>query len=114
MVYGAWICLVSPLAAAGLITVGGGRLSRRAAGYVATLACFVAFGGALASFIGVLGRDGGDRSIISTAWTWVAAGSYRSGLEVVVDPLSVLMMLVVAGVGALIVAYSLGYMDGDD
>src|SRR6266480_2075377 len=114
MIYGAWICLVSPLAAAGLITVGGGRLSRRAAGYVATLACFVAFGGSLASFIGLLGRDGGQRRVISTAWTWLAAGSYRSGLEVIIDPLSVFMMLVVAGVGALIVAYSLGYMDGDD
>jgi len=114
MVYGAWICLLSPLAAAGLITAGGERMSRRAAGYVATLACFVAFGGALASFIGLLGRDGGQRSVISTAWTWLAAGSYRSGLEVIIDPLSVFMMLVVAGVGGLIVAYSIGYMDGDD
>src|SRR5881396_1070906 len=114
MVYGAWICLLSPLAAAGLITAGGERLSRRAAGYVATLACFVAFGGALASFIGLLGRDGGQRRVISTAWTWLAAGSYRSGLEVIIDPLSVFMMLVVAGVGGLIVAYSIGYMDGDD
>jgi NADH-quinone oxidoreductase subunit L len=31
-----------------------------------------------------------------------------------IDPLSVFMMLVVAGVGSLIVAYSIGYMDGDD
>jgi NADH-quinone oxidoreductase subunit L len=114
MVYGAWICLLSPLAAAGLITLGSERLSRHAAGYLATLACFVAFGGAVASFIGLLGRDGGDRTIVSTAWTWLAAGSYRSGLEVIIDPLSVFMMLVVAGVGALIVAYSIGYMDGDD
>src|SRR5262249_44536074 len=30
------------------------------------------------------------------------------------DPLSVMMMLIVSGVGALIVAYSIGYMDGDD
>jgi NADH-quinone oxidoreductase subunit L len=114
MIYGAWICLLSPLAAAGLITAGGERLSRRGAGYVATFACFVAFGGALASFIGLLGRDGGQRSVISTAWTWLAAGSYRSGLEVIIDPLSVFMMLVVAGVGGLIVAYSIGYMDGED
>jgi NADH-quinone oxidoreductase subunit L len=113
MIYGAWICLLSPLAAAGVITACGERLSRRAAGYVATLACFVAFGGAIASFIGLLGRDGGQRRVISTAWTWLAAGSYRSGLEVIIDPLSVFMMLVVAGVGALIVAYSIGYMDGD-
>src|SRR6185312_14077860 len=103
-----------PLTAAGLITLGGNRLSRRAAGYLATLACFVAFGGALASFIGLLGRDASDRSITSTAWTWITGGSYRSGLEVLIDPLSVFMMLIVTGVGALIVAYSIGYMDGDN
>jgi NADH-quinone oxidoreductase subunit L len=114
MVWGAWICLLSPLAAACLITLGGERLSRRGAGYLSTLSCFVAFGGALASFIGLLGRDGGDRREISTAWTWITGGSYRSGLEVIIDPLSVFMMLIVAGVGALIVAYSIGYMDGDD
>jgi NADH-quinone oxidoreductase subunit L len=113
MIYGAWICLLSPLAAAVLITLAGERISRRTAGYAATLSCFVAFAGALASFIGLLGRDGGDRSVVSTAWTWISGGSYRSGLELIVDPLSVFMMLVVAGVGALIVGYSIGYMDGD-
>ncbi len=113
MIWGAWICLLSPLAAAGLITVGGQRLSRRGAGYVATLSCFVAFGGALATLIELVGRDGSRRSIVSTAWTWLSGGSYQSGLEVMIDPLSVFMMLVVSGVGALIVAYSIGYMDGD-
>jgi len=113
VIYGAWICLLSPLVAAGLITLGGRRLSRRDAGYLATLSCFVAFGGAVATFIGLLGRDAHDRRIVSTAWTWLSGGSYRSGLEVMIDPLSVFMMLVVAGVGALIVGYSIGYMDGD-
>jgi len=113
LIYGAWICLLSPLAAAALITLGGQRLTRRAAGYLATLSCFVAFGGALATFIGLLGRDGSQRQVVSTAWLWLTGGSYRSGLEVLIDPLSVFMMLVVAGVGALIVAYSIGYMDGD-
>jgi NADH-quinone oxidoreductase subunit L len=114
VVYGAWICLLSPLVSALLITVAGQSISRRTAGYVATLSCFVAFGGAVAAFIGLLGRDAEDRSVISTAWTWLSAGSYRSGLEVLIDPLSTFMMLIVAGVGALIVAYSIGYMDGDN
>ncbi len=113
MIYGAWICLLSPLAAAGLITLGGQRLSRRGAGYIATLSCFVAFGGALATFIALWGRGGAERSIVSTAWTWLSGGSYQSGLEVMIDPLSVFMMLVVSGVGGLIVGYSIGYMDGD-
>src|SRR5213594_3286945 len=114
MIYGAWICLLSPLAAAGLITLTGERISRRTAGYLATLSCFVAFGGAVATFIGLLGREGEQRSIVSTAWTWISGGSYRSGFEVMIDPLSVFMMLIVAGVGCLIVGYSIGYMDGDN
>ncbi len=114
MVYGAWICLLSPLVAACAITLGGTRQSRRAAGYLATASCFVAFAGAVAAFIGLLARQGGDRQIISTAWTWITGGSYQSGLQILIDPLSVFMMLVVSGVGALIVWYSIGYMDGDD
>jgi NADH-quinone oxidoreductase subunit L len=113
MLAGSWICLLSPLAAAALITLAGGRLSRRGAGYLATLACFIAFGGAVAAFIGMVGRDGGDRDVLSTAWTWISGGSYRSGFEILVDPLSVMMMLIVSGVGGLIIAYSIGYMDGD-
>jgi NADH-quinone oxidoreductase subunit L len=112
--YGAWICLLAPLAAAALITLAGGRLSRRGAGYLSTFSCFVAFGGALTTFIVLLGRDPSQRTAVSTAWTWISGGSYRSGFEVLIDPLSVFMMLVVSGVGALIVAYSIGYMDGDD
>src|SRR5256884_4690849 len=114
MIYGAWICLLSPLAAAALITVAGERISRRGAGYLATLSCFVAFGGAIASFVGLLERDGSQRTVVSTAWTWISGGSYRSGFAVMIDPLSVFMMLIVAGVGALIVGYSIGYMDGDN
>jgi NADH-quinone oxidoreductase subunit L len=114
MVWGAWICLLSPLVAACLITIGGQRLSRRASGWLATAACFVAFGGAVASFVGLLTHSASDRQFISTAWTWITGGSYQSGLSVIIDPLSTFMMLIVAGVGALIVWYSIGYMDGDD
>ena len=114
MIWGAWLCLVSPLAAAALITLGGNRLSRRGAGYLATFATFVAFVGAVISFATLLSHDGGDRSHVSTAWTWIGAGSYHSGFSILVDPLSVMMMLIVSGVGSLIVGYSIGYMDGDD
>src|SRR5438309_3092118 len=113
MVAGAWICLLSPLASAILVTLAGTRLSRRGAAYLSTASCFAAFGGALTSFVGLLGEHEHERHHVSTAWTWIQAGSYRSGFAVLVDPLSVMMMLIVSGVGALIVAYSIGYMDGD-
>jgi NADH-quinone oxidoreductase subunit L len=113
MITGAWICLVAPLAGTLAITLAGTRISRRTAAYLSTASCFVAFGGAIASFAGLLGEDASKRHHLSTAWTWIQGGSYHSGFEVLVDPLSVMMMLIVSGVGALIVAYSIGYMDGD-
>ena len=38
MIVAAWICLLSPLGAALLITLFGNGLTRRGAGYLATLA----------------------------------------------------------------------------
>jgi NADH-quinone oxidoreductase subunit L len=113
MIYGSWICLLSPLAAAGLITLAGGRITRRAAGYLATFSCFVSFGGAVAAFVSLLGRNAEQRSVLSIAWIWITGGTYRSSLSLLIDPLSVMMMLIVSGVGALIVLYSIGYMDSD-
>jgi NADH-quinone oxidoreductase subunit L len=110
----AWVCLFAPLAATLAITLGGTRWSRRAAGYLATLSVAVSFAAAVVAFVSILGRDGEDQQHLSTAWTWLSAGNFDVGLTVLVDPLSVFMMLVVSGVGALIVGYSIGYMDGED
>jgi NADH-quinone oxidoreductase subunit L len=114
MVTSAWIALFLPLAAAVAITLCGNALSRRGAAWLATLSVAAAFGCTLASFVTMLGRNNEHRTAYSTAWRWLTAGNLDFGLRIVVDPLSVFMMLVVTGVGALIVAYSIGYMDGAD
>jgi NADH-quinone oxidoreductase subunit L len=114
MIAAAWICLLSPLAATLLITLGWNRLSRRGAGYLATLSVAVSFVAAIVAFAGLLGDSPEHRYHPSTLWSWLTAGQLDFGLRIVVDPLSVFMMLVVSGVGMLIVLYSIGYMDGDD
>src|SRR5919108_3273715 len=114
MTTAAWICLLSPLGAALGITAGGTSLSRRAAGYLATASVGVSFLAALVSFFALTGRAEEERQEVSTLWTWLSAGNFNAGLSILVDPLSVFMMLVVSGVGFLIVAYSIGYMDGSD
>jgi NADH-quinone oxidoreductase subunit L len=110
----AWICLLAPLAGAMLIALAGNRLSRRAAGYLATLSTSVSFVAAIVGFVAMTGENSEERSHVTTAWTWLQAGDFQAGLSLLVDPLSMLMMLIVSGVGSLIVAYSIGYMDGDD
>jgi NADH-quinone oxidoreductase subunit L len=114
LIDGAWICLLAPLAGALLITVTGTALSRRSAAWLSTASVAVAFGGAIWSFVEMQSRKPFDRSEVWTSFTWLQAGSFKVGFSILVDPLSVLMMLVVSGVGMLIVLYSVGYMDGDD
>src|SRR6266404_365002 len=110
---GAWLCLFAPLAGTVLILLAGTRIPRRIAGWVSTTSVFVAFGGAIWAFFAL--RASSNRAGITyTAWTWLQSGQFKVGLSVLVDPLSTFMMLIVAGVGGLIVLYSIGYMDGDD
>ncbi|HUH15196.1 MAG TPA: NADH-quinone oxidoreductase subunit L [Gaiellaceae bacterium] len=113
MIPGAWVCLLAPLAGALLITLAGASISRRTAAWISTLSVFAAFGGAVASFVGLLGREREEREVVTTAWTWLGTQNFEVGLSLLVDPLSVTMMLIVSGVGGLIVLYSVGYMDGD-
>jgi NADH-quinone oxidoreductase subunit L len=114
LIAAAWICLFAPLGAAIAITLLGQRLTRRGAGYLATTSVGMSFVAALVSFAALLGDSPDDRSHPSTLWHWLTAGPYHFNLRILVDPLSTFMMLVVAGVGFLIVWYSIGYMDGDD
>jgi NADH-quinone oxidoreductase subunit L len=114
LIAAAWICLLAPLGAALAITLAGNRITRRVAGYLATASVAVSFVAAVVTFALLLGDSPENRSHPSTLWSWLTAGQLDFGLRILVDPLSVFMMLVVAGVGSLIVAYSIGYMDGDD
>ncbi|MFL6006803.1 MAG: NADH-quinone oxidoreductase subunit L [Gaiellaceae bacterium] len=113
MIAAAWVCLLSPLVGALVITLGGTRIPRRVTGWIATTSTVVAFAGAVVALAKLLSEDASQRHHLSTAYTWLGAGPYHFGLTILVDPLSVFMMLIVSGVGSLIVAYSIGYMDGD-
>ena len=110
----AWICLLLPLAAATAITLAGTRISRRQAGYLSTATTMGAFAAAVVAFVVMLGESPEQRAHYSTSWTWLSAGRYDFGFTILTDQLSVFMMLIVAGVGSLIVAYSVGYMEGEN
>ena len=109
-----WLCLLLPLASTIVITLGGTHLSRSAAGWISTLTTFGSFAAACVCFVILLGEDPSQRTHTTTSWTWLSAGQYHFGLSLLTDQLSVMMMLIVSGVGGLIVAYSLGYMAGEN
>jgi NADH-quinone oxidoreductase subunit L len=114
MIGGAWVCLLAPLVGCLVITFLGQSITRRTAGWISTLSTFVAFGGATVAFFAAWGKDADDRSHVSTAYTWLTGGDFKVDVQILVDPLSLVMMLIVSGVGGLIVWYSMGYMAGDD
>src|SRR5205823_2271182 len=70
--------------------------------------------GQICALLDLQSHDPQARTELTTAWTWLQSGNFHAGLQLLVDPLSTVMMLIVSGVGGLIVLYSIGYMDGDD
>jgi NADH-quinone oxidoreductase subunit L len=88
------------------------RLSKAAAGSVATGAMGLAFGVALTAVWQMLGSTpvDGVRAIEQHVFTWIASGPLDVPLAFRVDPLSALMTLVVTGIGTLIHLYSTAYM----
>jgi len=57
--------------------------------------------------------SGSELSITSSLGQWMTAGAFQVDWALRVDRLSVLMMLVITGVGSLIHVYSVGYMADD-
>ena len=110
----AWTCLLLPLASAVAITIAGTRIPRRTAAYISTATTMGAFAAAVYAFVVMLGESPEKRAHATTSWTWLSAGAYHFGVTLLTDQLSIMMMLIVSGVGSLIVAYSVGYMDGED
>jgi NADH-quinone oxidoreductase subunit L len=110
----AWVCLLAPLAAVLAIALGGKRMPRRAAGYLATSSTLIAFAAAVTALLATLSHTASNRRTITTAFGLIETHTLQIKLNLLVDPLALVMMLVVSGVGTLIVAYSIGYMKGED
>ncbi len=79
-------------------------------GSLAVGASFVIF---LLIYIELLGLQSLERKIIVEYFSWIKTGSLDVSFSYLVDQLSILMAMVVTGVGFLIHVYSIGYMHGE-
>src|SRR4051794_32268598 len=68
---------------------------------------------AIAAFVSLLGKDPEHKQVTSTLYDYANTVGVDGKLTILVDPLSVLMMLVVSGVSMLIHLYSVTYMTRD-
>ena len=65
------------------------------------------------TFFELAGSPQDSRTVIVELFPWISAGSLHVSFAYQIDQLSILMTLVVTGVGFLIHVYSIGYMHGD-
>jgi len=72
----------------------------------------LAFAVGVAVFLAVLGARP-EEPYVKALWTWMPVGDLRVAAALQVDQLSVVMLLVVTGVGSLIHLFSVGYMGED-
>src|SRR5688572_3466276 len=103
-----WIVLLLPLAAAVGITLFTRRDARLSA-QLSITAVVISF---VLSVI-LFALFGGKDRVQTAPITWLTAGNFAVQLGITVDPLSLLMLLIVTGVGSAIHIYSFGYMRDD-
>ncbi|HXR08858.1 MAG TPA: NADH-quinone oxidoreductase subunit L [Candidatus Acidoferrum sp.] len=115
-----WVILLLPLAAAVLITLFGQKLPRASAAVsvgaiVAAFFCSVILWTGMVPDLVASNPELAARHFVSIdrSFVWLKAGALHVDFAVTVDPMSLLMLLVVTGVGSLIHFFSVGYMRGD-
>jgi len=109
----AWIVLLAPLAGSVFIGLTFRLLPERAQGLAGTLAIAVSFVAAILAFFELESLGEEERQVVAVAWDYAVTTGIDAQLSILIDPLSVLMMLVVSGVSMLIHLYSVAYMGGD-
>src|SRR5438309_3060882 len=102
-----WLIPVLPLIGAALNGLFGKRLTRQAVASAALAFSGAAFG--LALFVAARFSTL-ELPHVETVAAWIRAGDFRADFAFYLDQLSLVMLLVVTGVGFLIHVYSVGYM----
>ncbi|HEV7590105.1 MAG TPA: NADH-quinone oxidoreductase subunit L [Longimicrobium sp.] len=87
-------------------------LTHRLPSFIAPGVMFAAFGVAVANFLRMRAAMP-HHPWVKSYWDWMSVGDLHVGAALQLDQLSILMALVVTGVGALIHVFSVGYMKED-
>ena len=84
------------------------------AGGIASGAVAISFVSSLLLWVQLLGMPEGERQITAHFFNWISLADFQAPATFVVDPISLIMLLVITGVGLLIHIFSIGYMSHDD
>jgi NADH-quinone oxidoreductase subunit L len=109
----AWLVLALPLAGTLIISLLWKVLPGRSAGWIGTLAIAGSFVFAILALIDLQSHPADERHLTSSLFKYVESVGVNADMGILVDPLSVMIILVVTGVSSLIHLYSVAYMDSD-
>ncbi|MCE3009421.1 MAG: NADH-quinone oxidoreductase subunit L [Proteobacteria bacterium] len=90
------------------------RHSANVAGGVATAAAAISFLSAILIFMELLAMPKEGRQIAVNFFEWMTVASLKINMGFLVDPLNVIMILIITGVGSLIHLFSVSYMHHDE
>lgn len=109
-----WLIPALPFVAFLVLALLGSRLTRSGAAFVGTASVGVS---AILAFIiaaQFIAAPPAGYAFTQTLWIWVELGGFNPAVSFLLDPLSIVMVLVITFVSFLIFLYSTRFMAGDD
>ena len=107
-----WLVPAFPLLGFLVTGLAKNRLKNNQAGIIASSLVSLSF--LVSVFLFFAFRSSGQELVTVTLFNWISAGNLKIPFAFLIDNLSVTMMLIVTGIGALIHIYSIGYMRNDE
>ncbi len=84
---------------------------RKAAGPISVLSIFIPF--LITCGVYSAAKHLNDTQQVQTVYSWIGVGEFQVNMAYFIDPLTMVMLFVVTGIGSLIATYAMGYMKGD-
>ncbi|MCU0503237.1 MAG: NADH-quinone oxidoreductase subunit L [Anaerolineae bacterium] len=109
----AWLMLLFPALGTLILAFFGRRIGRRVVGWLACGMVLLSFLTAVGVFATLVGLPAEERSHQIVLWSWMTTGAFHVDVALLIDQLSIIMALIVTGIGFLIHVYSIGYMHDD-
>jgi NADH-quinone oxidoreductase subunit L len=108
-----WLVLAFPLGGTVVIALTSRLFGGRIHGVIGTLAIALSFLAAIGAFSELQSLGEEERQVVAIGWDYAVTSGVDARVSILLDPLSVMMMLIVSGVSMLIHLYSVAYMGGD-
>lgn len=100
-----------------VLGLAGMKMSHKVAGLIGTtslgLVTVLSYYTAFCYFTAERGADGTFATLVPYNFTWLPLGSLNFDLGILLDPISVMMLIVISTVSLMVHIYSFGYMHGE-